>query len=255
MRRPMESAITRTESDRITVRGFDLAHELIGKTTATEYFYVLLTGQRPTLLQVAIMDACIVAVAEHGFVPSVQVARMTYASAPESLQGAVSAGLLGCGSVILGSSESTGDLLVDVVADTKNGKSLADAAHDRVQALKDAGAAVPGVGHPLHRVEDPRATALLNLAATLGTEGLHTRALRAVVGAVPEVYGRTFPLNVSGVIPAVLLDVDFPAAAMKGIPLIGRTMSLVAHLLEEQQNPIGFQLADAAADAVTYVAG
>ena len=111
---------------------------------------------------------------------------------------------------------------------------------------------MPGVGHPLHRTVDPRAEALLAFGDRLGTNGLHVAALAAVVAAVPEVYGRPFPLNVSGAIPAVLLDTDFPAAAMKGVPLVGRTMSLVAHLLEEKRMPIGFALAAAAEREVEY---
>ena len=80
-------------------------------------------------------------------------------------------------------------------------------------------------------------------------------ALRGIVAAVPAVYGRQLPLNVSGAIPAVLLDVDFPVRALKAVALIGRTMSLIAHLIEEQDDPIGFGLANAAEQAVTFEPG
>jgi citrate synthase len=241
-------------ADQVVVRGFDLADDLIGNTSAAEYFCILLTGQRPRPEQVQMLDACIVALAEHGLVPSVQAARMTFASAPEALHGAVAAGLLGCGSVILGSSEDTAVLLEDVVRTARaTGRELADVAADAVRELKASGRTVPGVGHPLHREVDPRAQALLRFAEKLGTAGEHVAALDAVVAAVPDVYGRSLVLNVSGAIPAVLLDTDFPVAAMKGVPLIGRTMSLVAHLLEEKLAPIGFALADVADRAVEYV--
>lgn len=249
----LRSSITLAQPDRITVRGFDLARDLIGHTTGTEYFYVLLTGQRPTETQARLLDACITAIAEHGLVPSVQVARMTYASAPEALQGAVSAGLLGCGSVILGSSEMTGRLLSTIVSEAAGEKCLRQSARDQVSRLRAEGRTVPGIGHPLHRVEDPRATALMTLANELGATGQHSRALEEVIAATPEFYGRAFPMNASGAIAAVLLDVEFPVSALKGIPLLGRTMSLVAHLLEEELSPIGFGLADVAAAAVEYV--
>ena len=242
----MRTEIAHAFPDRVEVRGLDLA-SLIGTTSASEYFWILLTGTRPTPAQVQVLDACIVAIAEHGLVPSVQAARMTYAAGPESLHGAVAAGLLGCGSVILGSSSETASLLASVVS---SAAPLGEAALDAVRRLRAAGRTVPGVGHPLHREADPRAAALLALAARLQVAGPHVAALHAVVDAVPAVYGRTLPLNVNGVIPAVLLDVDFPAGAMKGVPLVGRTMSLVAHLLEEQDNPIGFGLAAAAEAAV-----
>lgn len=250
----MTTAISQPTPDRVTVRGFDLSTELIGHVTTTEYFYVLLTGERPTPVQTKILDACIVSIAEHGLVPSVQVARMTYASGPEALHGAVAAGLLGCGSVILGSSDVTGVLLSAIVDDAHaSGRDIATVAHEHVVRLREDGKAVPGVGHPLHKEEDPRATALLKLADDLGATGTHCRALEAVVESMDSVFGRTFPLNVSGVIPAVLLDVGFPANAMKGVPLVGRTMSLMAHLLEEVESPIGFGLASAAERAVIYI--
>ncbi|HWD05921.1 MAG TPA: citryl-CoA lyase [Amycolatopsis sp.] len=247
------TAIAHPTADRVIVRGFDLAQELIGSATTTDYFYVLITGSKPTAVQTNILDACIVALAEHGLVPSVQAARMTYAASPEALHGAVAAGLLGAGSVILGSSEDSAHLLASIVEDAAaNDRPIDATAKDAVRKLRAAHQPVPGVGHPLHREEDPRATALLAYAKAHGVSGPHTRALAAVVDAVPEIYGRRLPLNVSGAIPAVLLDADFPARAIKGIPLIGRTMSLVAHLLEEQETPIGFALADAAEKAVDY---
>jgi citrate synthase len=247
------TAIAETTADRITVRGFDLARELIGSTTASEYFYVLLTGSRPSELQTQVLDACIVAIAEHGLVPSVQAARMTYASGPESLQGAVAAGLLGCGSVILGSSESAGILLAEIVRDHRGGKrSLDEIATDAVTRLRRARQPVPGVGHPLHREFDPRATALLDLGERLAVSGPHVAALSALVSAAQAVFGRRLPLNASGAIPALLMDVGFPLAAMKGVPLVGRTMSLVAHLLEEQTHPIGFEMASAGERSITY---
>jgi citrate synthase len=249
----LATAIAHPTADRVVVRGFDLSRELIGTTTASEYFCVLLTGRRPTAEQAGMLDACIVALAEHGLVPSVQAARMTYASSPEALHGAVAAGLLGAGSVILGSSEDTAVFLDQIVGGAADrGVSVREAAVDAVRERRAARQTIPGVGHPLHRERDPRAEALLAYGDRLGTNGRYVAALTAMVAAVPEVYGRSLVLNVSGVIPAVLLDTGFPREAMKGVPLIGRTMSLVAHLVEERRTPIGFGLSDAGAAAVRY---
>lgn len=249
----LATAIAHPTADRVVVRGFDLSRDLIGTTSASEYFYVLLTGERPTAEQAAILDACIVALAEHGLVPSVQAARMTYASSPEALHGAVAAGLLGAGSVILGSSEDTAVFLDEIVTSAgERDISLKESALDAVRERHASRKTIPGVGHPLHRERDPRAEALLAYGERLGANGTYVEALTAMVAAVPEVYGRTFVLNVSGVIPAVLMDVGFPRAAMKGVPLIGRTMSLVAHLVEERESPIGFGLSDAGEAAVRY---
>jgi citrate synthase len=59
-------------------------------------------------------------------------------------------------------------------------------------------------------------------------------------------------MNVSMPIASVLLDLGFPASAVKAVPILARTASLLAHLAEEQRAPIGLDLAKAAEDAVEY---
>jgi citrate synthase len=239
------------ETDRVVVRGTDLCAELIGHVSFSEFFIFLLTGHKPDAKLVKVVDATMISIAEHGLVPSVQAARMTWAAAPESMQGAVAAGLLGCGSVILGAAESAGRLLLKVI-ETAKGGDLVDAALEVVRAMRAEKQPIPGFGHDLHKPNDPRAIRLLEFARELGVDGPHIAALDAVRRAIPTVYNRELVLNVSGAIPAVLLDAGFPAGAMKGIPLIGRTASLIGHLLEENVQPIGFTLSDAAAHAITY---
>ena len=194
-----------------------------------------------------------VAIAEHGLVPSVQAARMTHAAAPDALQGAVAAGLLGCGPVILGASETAGLLLARIVEQARaDSRPLSEVACEQLQALRRSRSPLPGFGHPVHKQGDPRADKLLALADEWGIAGDHVAALRAMAEQVQPVYGKPFPMNVSAAIPAVLLDAGYPIGALKGIPLLARTASLVAHLLEEQARPIGFKLAAAADQAMDY---
>src|SRR4051794_125142 len=92
-----KTAIAEATANAVTVRGHDLTSELMGQLTLTEMFFLLLTGRAPDERERRMTDACLVAIAEHGLVPSVQSARMTLSSAPESLQGAVAAGGAGRG--------------------------------------------------------------------------------------------------------------------------------------------------------------
>ncbi|MEI2418520.1 citryl-CoA lyase [Orrella sp. JC864] len=239
------SAIAQVRADAITVRGQDLCKDLIGKVGFTDYFLLLLTGERPTPRLSRMVDACLVAIAEHGLVPSIQAARMTYAAAPDALQGAVSAGLLGCGSVILGASETAGQMLARILGEAQDGE-LQAAALAHLKQLRQARLPLPGFGHPVHRQADPRAQRLLALAQEEGVAGRHVQALRAVEGQVQAVYGRFLPMNVSAAIPAVLLDAGFPLPALRGIPLLARTASLLGHLMEEREQPLGFRLAELA---------
>jgi citrate synthase len=178
---------------------------------------------------------------------------MTYAAAPEALQGAVAAGLLGCGSVVLGSAEESGRFLAMLIETCRReGLEPEDSARRGVEALRAVKTAVPGFGHPLHAEGDPRALLLLQLAAEKGAEGEHVRMLRAVERVLPEALGRPLPINVNGAIPAVMLDVGFPLAALKGISLLARTAGLIGHLHEESERPIGFILADRGAEAIGH---
>ncbi|HEY6814563.1 MAG TPA: citryl-CoA lyase, partial [Croceibacterium sp.] len=190
---------------------------------------------------------------EHGLVPSVVASRMTYAAAPEALQGAVAAGLLGCGSVVLGSAEVAGKFYAECVADQRiTGDDLHAVAVRNIQRLRQTTKAVPGFGHPQHSGGDPRANLLLDLADQRGVSGEHVAMMRALKAALPETVGRELPVNVNGPIPAILLDLGYPLAALKGIGLLCRTAGLIGHLTEEAERPIGFILSGAAAAAIAY---
>lgn len=239
------SALSTSTPEAINVRGKDLCGELIGKTDFTSYFWFLVTGAQPNETQRFFADAVLTAIAEHGLVPSVVAARMTYAAAPEAFQGAVAAGLLGCGTVVLGSAETAGRFLADLVS---SGEDPA-VAIARLRAEKKA---IPGFGHPLHTGGDPRANVLLKLADEKNAAGPHVKMLRSISAALPGALGRELPININGAIPAVMLDVGFPLAALKGISLLARTASLIAHLNEESERPIGFILSGEAAAAIDY---
>ena len=246
------TAIATSDAESITVRGRDLCRDLIGKIGFTDYFYLLVTGAMPNENQRFFTDAVMVAIAEHGLVPSVQAARMTLAAAPEAWQGAMSAGLLGMGTVVAGSSEVSGRLLVSLVAEAKKSGSMDEAAKAGLTRLVAAKEKVPGLGHPQHSGGDPRAEVLLRYSDERGVSGDHVQMLRLLEKHAPRITGRKLPINVSGAIPAVLLDAGYPAEAMKGIPLLARAAGLVAHLYEEMQRPIGFVMSNHADEAIAY---
>jgi citrate synthase len=246
------TAISTSNEATILVRGRDLTQELIGRIDFTEHFWLLLTGNLPTASQRRILDATLVAIAEHGLVPSVQVARMTLAAAPEALQGAVAAGILGCGSVVLGSSEAAGNFFASIATRIDTGLSAEQAATAVVREYRAEKRSIPGYGHPLHKDFDPRARRLFDVAAEVGGAGLHVEIARNVENLLPDLLGKPLALNVSGAIPAVLLDAGYPLRALKGVPILARAAGLIAHLLEEQLRPIGFVLSHAAATAIDY---
>jgi citrate synthase len=235
------SRISQAYPDGVEVRGRDLTGDLMGRLSFTEYFHLLVTGREPTEEQRFFLDLLLVAIAEHGMMPTNIAARMTLAADPEALQGAVAAGILGVGPVVVGTSAECARLL-------ESPEDPLDAAR-RIHA---AGEKVPGFGHPVHRPVDPRAERILELADERGISGPAVARARALRDAVAEVWGKPLPMNVSMPIAAVMLDLDFPSAAVQAVPILARTAGLLAHLAEEQENPLGFLLAGKAEEAIEY---
>ncbi|MBD9667828.1 citrate synthase [Variovorax paradoxus] len=246
------TAICTSDEHTIVVRGQDLCQELIGHLSFSDYFFLLLTGRRPDAACSAVLDATLVAIAEHGLVPSVQASRMTFAAAPDALQGAVAAGILGCGSVILGASETAGRLFMDVAARMDAGATLQQAAAAAIAELKVARAAIPGYGHPLHKERDPRVDRLIDVATQAGADLRYVRIAQALEEAIPGIVGKDLRMNVSAAIPAVLLGVGFPVASLRGVPILARTAGLIAHLAEEAEMPSGFALSYQATRELQY---
>jgi citrate synthase len=236
------SAISEAFPDRVEVRGHDLTGDLMGRVGFTEYVHLLLTGKEPTDDQRFFLDLLLVSIAEHGLMPSNVAARMTLAADPRSLQGAVAAGILGAGPVVLGASEECARLLEQAVADGREPAELAREVHA-------AGARMPGFGHPLHKPLDPRAERILELADERGVSGPYVEYARSLRDAVVAEWGKPLTMNVALPMAAVLLDLGFPVAAAKAVPILARTAGLLAHLAEEQEHPIGFRLAERAARA------
>ncbi len=246
------TAISTSNEDTIVVRGEDLCKDLIGKISFTDYFHLLVTGSRPTPAATAVLDATLVAIAEHGLVPSVQASRMTLAAAPDALQGAVAAGILGCGSVILGASETAGRLFIEVEERAKAGGDIDAAALAVLQEYRAARKAIPGYGHPLHKARDPRVERLFAVAWQHGANPDYIVIAEAIERQIPQVIGKDLRLNVSAAIPAVLLGIGFPLLALKGVPILARTAGLIAHMTEELEQSIGFALSYQATRELQY---
>ena len=239
------SSISQAYPDRVEVRGRDLANDLMGRIGFTAYVHLLLTGSEPSDDQREFLDLVLVAIAEHGLMPSNVAARMTLAADPKSLQGAVAAGILGAGPRLLGTSAECARLLTGALA---AGREPADVARE----LHAAGARVPGFGHPVHRPLDPRAERILALADERGLSGPNVAFARGLRDAVEQEWGKPLTMNVSLPIAAVLLDLGFPVAAVEAVPILARTASLLAHLAEEREDPVGFLMAAKAEEAIEY---
>ena len=246
------SHISQAHPDRVEVRGRDLSGDLMGRLSFTEYFHLLLTGHEPTADQRFFLDVLLVAIAEHGMMPTNVAARMTLAADPGSLQGAVAAGILGCGPVILGTSEACARILESAQGKVASGGAPATVGEDLARAIHASGDRLPGFGHPVHRPLDPRAERILELADARGVSGPHVLLARCLRDGAAKAWGRDLTMNVSMPIAAVMLDLGFASNAVKAVPILARTAGLLAHLAEEQEHPLGFTMAGKAEEAIRY---
>lgn len=249
---PAKSALCTADASHIEIRGRDLCDALMGHMSFTDYFYFLVTGKDASDDQRFFLDTLLIAIAEHGLTPTAQAARMTYDADPQSLQGAVAAGILGCGTVILGASEQCGMVLAAAKARIDAGENVSAVVLDMARKTREAGGRMPGFGHPLHHPVDPRTQRIIALARERGVASPHLDIALAFETAVAEAWGKPLVMNVSMVIAAVLLDLGFPAGMLKAIPILARTAGLLAHLAEEQTRPIGFLMASHGEEAIAY---
>jgi citrate synthase len=240
--------IATSTTDDIVVRGKSLCHDLLGKLTFTEMMCFQVLGRVPSAGQTALVDACLLALMEHGLTPSVLCARLVYSSAPEALQGAVAAGLLGVGSRFVGTVEGCAALLARMVA----GDPAAEAARI-VEEHRAARRALPGFGHPTHVPDDPRTPRLFALAREHGVAGPHLAAIEVLSATLDRALGRHLTVNATGAVAAVLGDVGVPAAIMRGFALVARCAGLVGHIHEEQLQPAMTTIWESAERAVPYV--
>lgn len=246
------SHISQAYPDRVEVRGRDLSGDLMGRLTFTELFHLLLTGREPTEDQRFFLDVLLVSIAEHGMMPTNVAARMTLAADPDSLQGAVAAGILGAGPVVLGTSHECAQLLHEAQVDVEDGEKLGAVVKLILLDYKLGEDKIPGFGHPVHRPLDPRAERILELADARGVSGPHVELARALHDAIAKERGKPLTMNVAMPIAAVMLDLGYSPEVVKAVPILARTAGLLAHLAEEQQRPLGFYLAGKAEEAVEY---
>ncbi|MFC4006219.1 citryl-CoA lyase [Nonomuraea purpurea] len=244
--RDYPTALGASSRESITLLGQDLAREVMGEVGFGELAFWLATQRRPEPGEVRVFEAVLAALADHGFTPTAIVTRLTYLSAPDSVQGALAAGLLGGGSRFLGVTEDCGRFLHDVLAacgplpsDDAGWDALA---LDAVRERRAAGGRIPGLGHHVHKDVDPRTPRLFAIAAEEGLYGPHLSLFAAIGRVHPKVLGRTLPLNGAGVCGAALADLGLPLELLRAFALLARTAGLIGQLAEELRNPVAHDI-------------
>jgi citrate synthase len=224
-RKKLKSDLGWSTVDRVVVRGKDLPNEILGHLNLGDMAFLELTGRTPTPKESKLFNAMVVTLVEHGVTPSAIVARLTYLGAPEALQAAVAGGLLGLGSVFVGSMEGAARILSDAVANAKDAKTVL-AENKRM----------PGLGHPIHKPIDPRTVRLFEIARETGHYGKYCKLIEEIART------RGITLNATGAIGALACELGLDWKIVRGLGVMARAVGLVGHLLEETRDPMATEI-------------
>jgi citrate synthase len=226
------TAITNADGNRVIIRGHDLV-SLMQHGTYADVVALLLGGHKPDDGERRLVDAILIAIADHGAgSPSAATARMAATGNRHAPEAAVAAGILAIGDAHAGAGMACMTIIAEALERaTHEARALADVARATALEARTAGRRLPGLGHRIYRA-DPRTTVLFAIAEQYGKAGRGIAFMRALEAAVAETI-KPLPINVDGAIAAVLYDLGYPAAAAKLIFIVGRTAGLAAHVIEE----------------------
>ncbi|MHB8613101.1 MAG: citryl-CoA lyase [Candidatus Dormibacteraceae bacterium] len=242
MTKKLKSDLGWSTSDKIVVRGHDLVEDLIGKASLGDVAFLELRGRLPTRQESVVFNAIAVTLVEHGMTPSAIAARLTYFGAPESLQGAVAAGLLGMGDRFGGSAEAAARMLQEELQEAEPEADLQALAIRIVGEHKAARRTIAGLGHPVHKPVDPRTAKLFELAAENGFSGRHVELMQRIGDEATRAYGRALPVNATGAIGAIASELGISWRTCRGLAVMARAIGLVAHLQEEMDEPLAAEI-------------
>lgn len=240
----VRSKISRATSDHVEVHGFDLV-DMLGEVSLGDFAYLELFARMPDARESRLFNAIVVALVEHGLTPSALVTRLTALGAPESLQGAVAAGLLGLGDTFVGTMEGAARIcqerlpaVSDSTSPTLSDDELAKLAGQILDEAKERGEPVPGLGHPVHKPVDPRAQKLIAVSRELGFPDEPIRLMEQLSEQASARRGAVLPLNITGAIGATATQLGIDWGIARGLGVMARSIGLVGHILEERRQPL-----------------
>jgi len=254
----LRSDIAWSTPEAIGVHGYDLCQDLMGEVSFGDMAFLEVTGRLPDARESRLFNAVLVTLVEHGIVPSTLAARMTYAGAPEAMQAAVAAGLLGLGSVFVGSTEGSARMLATALPRGADGQqadnatvSLPALAQAIVQEHREQKKSIPGLGHPIHKPVDPRTLRLFAIARETGFHGHYVELMQCVAEAAANAFGKPLPVNATGAIGALCCEMNLSWKVAHGLGVMARAVGLVGHVLEEARQPMAMELWHRAEDEAT----
>jgi citrate synthase len=228
---PWRTAITETDETTIRIRGYDVT-DLMRRTGFASTVFLLHQGRLPNADEARLLEAILIAVADHGpGAPSCAASRLVASGNRQSLSAAVAAGVLAIGDEHGGAGEGCMELIAAVLEHAHEGAGLPAAASAIVREYRQAGRRLPGLGHRQHSI-DPRVDVLFTMARDSGLAAEGIEVIRALEAAAREQI-KPLPINIDGALAAILHDLRFSPPAGKLMFIMGRVAGLTAEVAEE----------------------
>jgi len=229
---PWRTAISTSDDQHIWIQGYDVT-QLMASATFADVVFLLHKGQLPSEAERRVVDAMLIASADHGpGSPSAAAARTVATGNRIAPEAAIAAGVLAIGDAHGGAGLACLQLITDAMNEVRTTGS--DAAGVARRVVADARAErrrLPGIGHRTH-TRDPRTDVLFDLARTGRIAGDGVAFMLELERAVADAI-KPLPINVDGAIAAVLYDLGFPPVLGKLLFIIGRVAGLSAQVVEE----------------------
>lgn len=247
VRMTLRSDMGWSDAARIRVQGLDLMNDIMGKLDLGQYAFLEIQGRLPTRSESAVFNAMLCTLVEHGMTPMAIATRLTYLGAPESLQGAVAAGLLGVGSTFAGTAEGAARILQECLSGASEDATEADLpalAEATVKRMRELRQPIPGIGHNVHKPVDPRAPRLFEIAAEHGFSGRYVSLMQHIASAAERSLNKPglLPVNATGALGALACELKIPWQLCRGLAVMGRAIGLVGHIAEEMRNPLAREI-------------
>ena len=227
---------------KISVHGLDLCTEIVGKVDFGQMAFLEFFGRLPNEKESRMFNAVMVILVEHGINPSSLATRLTHCGAPEAVQNAVAAGLLGLGSVFVGSIDAAARMLQEALPDPSAPADLDEISRTVVSNFRSRKEIIPGIGHPFHKPIDPRTPALFAVARETGFDGPYLGLMTRIADEASRESGKPLPLNVTGAMGAVASQFGLPWRVCRGLAVAARAVGLVSHIIEEMRQPMADEI-------------
>ena len=229
---PWRTAIVNKDETHIWIRGYDIT-ELMLQAGFVDMVFLLHRGRLPSEAERRLLDALLVASADHGAgAPSCATARLAASGNRASLSAAIAAGVLAIGDEHGGAGENVMQMIAEYGASSRRqGRPMEDAATAAVEHALRTDVRLPGMGHRIHTT-DPRVAVLFNLATELGVAGDGVAFMTALQSATARLI-KPMPINIDGAVGAILYDLAFPPSAGKLIFIVARVAGITAEVAEE----------------------